>query len=84
MTISVSRSTKLSTLTQSFRMFNDISDSGQYRVNFNLGMATKIAKWLSWQITASDNYITDPAPGKKTNDLLISSGIRVTFTQLPQ
>ena len=35
-------------------------------------------------MTASDNYITDPAPGKKTNDLLISSGIRLTFTQLPQ
>jgi len=75
---------KASSLTQSFRMFNNVSDTGQYRVNFNLGMATKIAKWLSWQITASDNYITDPVPGKKTNDLLISSGIRVTFTQLPQ
>ena len=75
---------KASSLTQSFRMFNNVSDSGQYRVNFNLGMATKIAKWLSWQITAGDNYITDPVPGKKTNDLLISSGIRVTFTQLPQ
>jgi hypothetical protein len=61
-----------------------VSDTGQYRVNFNLGMSTKIAKWLSWQITASDNYITDPVPGKKTNDLLISSGIRLMFTQLPQ
>jgi putative salt-induced outer membrane protein YdiY len=75
---------KASSLTQSFRMFNNVSDTGEYRMNFNLGMATKIAKWLSWQITASDNYITDPVPGKKTNDLLISSGIRVTFTQLPQ
>ena len=75
---------KASSLTQSFRMFNNLSDTGQYRVNFDLGMSTKIAKWLSWQITAGDRYITDPAPGRKTNDLLISSGIRVTFTQLPQ
>lgn len=75
---------KLSALTQSFRMFNDMTNTGQYRTNFNLGMVTKISKWLSWQITAGDNYITNPAPGKKTNDLLISSGVRVTFTQVPQ
>jgi putative salt-induced outer membrane protein YdiY len=75
---------KLSTLTQSFRMFNNVSDTGQYRVNFDLGMVTKISRWLSWQLTASDRYITNPAPGRKTNDLLVSSGIRVTFTQVPQ
>ena len=73
-----------SIFTQSFQMFNNLSDTGQYRVNFNLGTVTKIGKWLSWQITASDNYITDPAPGRKTNDLLISSGFRVTFSQVPQ
>lgn len=75
---------KASNFTQSFRMFNNLSDTGQYRVNFDIGMVTKVAKWFSWQITASDRYITDPVPGRKTNDLLISSGIRVTFTQLPQ
>jgi putative salt-induced outer membrane protein len=75
---------KTSSFVQSFRMFNNLSDTGQYRVNFDVGMATKIAKWLSWQVTASDRYLTNPAPGRKTNDLLISSGIRVTFSQLPQ
>jgi putative salt-induced outer membrane protein YdiY len=75
---------KASAFTQSFRMFNNVSDTGQYRMNFDIGTVTKIAKWFSWQITASDRYITNPAPGRKTNDLLISSGIRVTFSQLPQ
>ena len=75
---------KASSFTQSYRMFNNLTDSGQYRVNFDIGMVTKVAKWLSWQVTASDRYITDPTPGRKTNDLLISSGIRVTFSQLPQ
>ena len=75
---------KASSFTQSFRMFNNISQTGQYRVNFDVGMVTKVAKWLSWQISGSDRYITDPAPGRKTNDLLISSGIRVTFSQAPQ
>jgi putative salt-induced outer membrane protein YdiY len=76
---------KLSTLTQGFRMYDDVGGSGgQYRANFDLGTVTKISKWLSWQLTASDRYISNPAPGRKTNDLLVSSGIRVTFTQLPQ
>jgi hypothetical protein len=75
---------KSSSFTQSFRMFNNISDTGEYRVNFDVGTVTKIAKWLSWQVTASDRYLTNPAPGRKTNDLLLSSGIRLTFTQLPQ
>jgi putative salt-induced outer membrane protein len=75
---------KASSFTQSFRMFDNLSDTGQYRVNFNIGTVTKVAKWLSWQVTASDAYITDPAPGRKTNDLTISSGIRLTFTQVPQ
>jgi hypothetical protein len=75
---------KNSSLKQSYRMFNNLSDSGQYRVNFDFGTDTKITKWLSWHVTASDRYITDPSPGRKTNDLLISSGIRVNFTQIPQ
>ena len=75
---------KASSFTQAFRMFNNLSDTGQYRMNFDIGMVTKVAKWLSWQVTASDRYITNPAPGRKTNDLLISSGVRVTFTQVPQ
>jgi putative salt-induced outer membrane protein YdiY len=75
---------KASSFTQSFRMFNNLTNTGEYRVNFDIGLVTKIGKWLSWQITASDRYLTDPAPGRKTNDVLISSGIRVTFTQVPQ
>jgi putative salt-induced outer membrane protein len=75
---------KTSSFVQSFRMFNNLSDTGQYRVNFDIGLVSKIAKFISWQMTASDRYITDPAPGRKTNDLLISSGVRVTFSQVPQ
>ncbi len=75
---------KSSILKQNFRMFNNLSNTGQYRVNFDIGTDTKITKWISWQVTGSDRYITDPAPGRKTNDLLISSGIRISFTRIPQ
>ena len=34
-------------LTQAFRMFNNLSDTGQYRVNFDLGGNTQLFKWLT-------------------------------------
>jgi hypothetical protein len=69
-----------SSLTQVFRMFNNLTSTGEYRANFDLGIDTRVARWLSWQVTASDRYLTNPSPGKKTNDLLLSSGFRITFT----
>jgi hypothetical protein len=68
---------------QSFRMFNNLSDRGQYRVNGDVGFSSKIFKFISWQATASNRYLTNPAPGRKANDLLLSTRIRLTFAQGP-
>jgi putative salt-induced outer membrane protein YdiY len=70
-----------SSVHQSFRMFDNLSRTGEYRVNLDLGIDSKLKKWLSWQITASDHYLTNPAPGRKTNDLIISSGLRFSFAR---
>ncbi|HVV46158.1 MAG TPA: DUF481 domain-containing protein, partial [Bryobacteraceae bacterium] len=64
---------------QSFRMFNDVSNTGTYRVNFDVGAATKISKWLSWNLALSDRYLNNPAPGRKTNDFLYTTGLGITF-----
>jgi hypothetical protein len=68
-------------LKQSFRMFNNLSDLGQYRINFDLGLVTNIYKWLSWQVTVSDRYLSNPLPLRKTNDLIMSTGVRATFAR---
>ena len=60
-----------SSFTQAFRMFNNLSDTGNYRVNFDLGANTQLFKWLSWNLSFSDRYLTNPAPDHKTNDMLI-------------
>jgi putative salt-induced outer membrane protein YdiY len=70
---------KTSTVTQSFRIFDAPSDS-QYRMNFNLGSATTIRKWLSWQLSASDQFLSDPPIGRKRNDLVLTTGIRASFS----
>ena len=77
-TLKLSGSTSL---TQSCRMFDDLGDTGNYRVNFDIGLGTKIFKWLSWNVSLSDRYLSDPAPGRKTNDFLYTTGIGITFAR---
>ncbi len=71
--------TSVTTLTQSFRMFNNLSDTGNYRVNADLGFATKLRRWLSWNVALSDRYLSNPVPGRKTNDWLYTTGLGLTF-----
>jgi hypothetical protein len=70
-----------STLTQSFRMFNNLTETGTYRVNFDLSLGTKILKWLTWNLSVSDRYLSDPAPDRKSNDFLYTTGIGITFSR---
>ncbi len=66
-------------LTQSYRMFNNLSETGPYRVNFDLGASTQLVKWLSWNVSLSDRFLSSPAPDRKRNDLLYTTGIGVNF-----
>lgn len=66
-------------LTQSFRLFNNLSQSGQYRMNFDLTATTKLTSWLTWNVSGSDRFLSNPAPGRKTNDFLYSTGFGFTF-----
>ena len=68
-------------LVQSTRFFDSLSDTSAYRANFDLGASTKISRWLTWNVTLSDRYVAIPNPGRKTNDLLYSTGIGVTFSR---
>lgn len=66
---------------QSFRMFNNVQKSEQWRMNFDLGATTAITKWLTWNINVSDRFLNLPVPGKKKNDFLYSTGFGVTFAR---
>ena len=57
----------------------NLNDTGEFRSTFNAGLVTQLSRLLSWQLTFADNYLSNPVPGKKTNDLLMTTGLRVTF-----
>ncbi|MEP6467764.1 MAG: DUF481 domain-containing protein [Parafilimonas sp.] len=66
---------------QSYRMFNDMTNTGSYRVNFDAGLSTKLSKWLVWNVSLSDRYLNRPAPGRKSNDFLYTTGLGITFAK---
>jgi putative salt-induced outer membrane protein len=72
---------EVTSLQQKVRFFPNMSNGGEYRMNFDTTFATALAKWFSLQFTFSDRYLSNPVPGRKTNDLLYSTGIRLTFAQ---
>ncbi len=60
-------------------MFPNLSEPGEYRVTGDASAVVRLNSWLSWQTTVSDRFITNPLLGVQKNDLLITTGIRVSF-----
>jgi hypothetical protein len=50
-------------------------------VNFDLATVTALKKWLAWRVAISDRFLSNPVEGNQRNDLLISTGLRLTFTK---
>jgi putative salt-induced outer membrane protein len=73
---------KSTVVTQAFIFYPDLSNTSQYRFTFNFGTVTKLNKWLGWQNSVSDVFVSDPpiaVPRIERNDLQISTGLNIAF-----
>ena len=61
--------------------FPNLSDTGNYRMNFDGSAVTAIRKWLAWQLTVSDRLLSNPIAGHKENDIIFSTGVHFTFAK---
>jgi hypothetical protein len=68
-----------STLSETFNYFPNLSGPSGYRFTFNSVVSTAISKWLGWQFSFNDTFLSNPPTGIKGNDLLLSTGLRLTF-----
>ena len=68
-------------ISEKLGFFPDLSDLGEYRGTFDFGTVTKINKWLGWQNSFSDVYVTNPPIGKKKNDIILTTGLNITFAR---
>jgi putative salt-induced outer membrane protein len=73
--------TSRTAITQGFRMFNNLSETGDYRMNFDAGATTQLTSWLTWNIALSDRYLSNPVPGRQANDILYTTGLGFTFSR---
>ncbi|MGH8694295.1 MAG: DUF481 domain-containing protein [Burkholderiales bacterium] len=64
------------------QFFPNLTETGEYRLTFDSTVATKLTRWLTWQVTASNRYISNPIFGSKNNDLLLTTGIGVSFNKV--
>ena len=62
-------------------VYPNLTKRGEHRLNFDGGASLKLTKALSWNVTLTDRYLSNPVPGKKANDLLVTTGISIGFEQ---
>ena len=63
---------------ENYRMFNNLSNTGEFRQNVDVGISAALTKWLTWNASVSDRYLSNPAPGRKRNDFLYTMGLGIT------
>ena len=66
-------------LAQRAVLYPNLSEIGEFRIAFDTTAVTRLSKNLGWQVTLSDRYTSNPIQGIKKNDLLLTTGVRVTF-----
>jgi hypothetical protein len=65
---------------------NTTKDVRVYRGAFNLGLVTKLNKWLGWQFSFGDVFVSNPptvpllSPRIERNDIQLATGLNISFT----
>lgn len=72
---------KTTVLSEKLDFYPGLTDSerGQYQLAFVVGTVTKISKWLGWQNQFSDIYVSNPPTGTKKNDVILTTGLNLSF-----
>src|ERR1700730_2253952 len=70
---------KRSSLTDTLVFYPNLSNPGEFRTTLDATAVTRLSTLLSWQFTLSDRYLSNPIPGVKKNDVLFTTGLRLTF-----
>ena len=71
-------------IVQDLYFFPDLNQSGNYRANFDFGVASKLHGALTWNLNFGDRYITNPPAGKKNHDVLLTTGLGLSFGAKPK
>jgi putative salt-induced outer membrane protein YdiY len=76
--------TPSTSIVESLYFFPYLNDTGNYRGAFNFGVASKFYRALTWNLNFTDLYNSQPVPGKRNNDIVLTTGIGITFGAKPK
>ena len=68
-------------LNERLYFYPDFNHAGDFRGTFDFASVTKINKHLGWQNSFSDVYVSNPPPGRQRNDVILTTGLNVSFGQ---
>jgi putative salt-induced outer membrane protein YdiY len=71
--------TASTSITQNLYYLPSLNDTSNYRINFSAGIATKINGWMTANANFLDQYVNQPVPGNKYNNILFTTGLGFTF-----
>lgn len=69
-------------LKEQFYLFPNLSNGGEYRVNFDSSLVTDVTRRIGWQLTLSDRYLSNPPFGFEKNDLILTTGLKIKLGEL--
>lgn len=64
---------------QRLTLVPNLKNSGEFRANWDAGLAVAMSKALSLNVGVSVAHNSDPGPGRKSTDTLLTTGISVKF-----
>jgi len=68
-------------LTEHLAFYPNMTETGEYRFNFDTAASIPIYKWLEWNLGFNNRYLSNPVGGKVKNDTVLTMGVRVSFDQ---
>jgi hypothetical protein len=63
-------------LYQNLRFFPNLSDTGEYRLNFDLGANTRLMRWLTWNLALSNRLLSNPVSRPSEKRPAVHDGYR--------
>lgn len=71
--------TRTTTLKQRLAVLPSVRNRGEYRLTLDSGLAVAMSETLSLTLGLTASHNSEPGPGRKTTDTLLTSGISVKF-----
>ena len=64
---------------QRFALYPNLKNSGEFRATFDAGLAVAMSKAMNLNVGFGLTHNSEPGPGRKTTDSLLTTGISVKF-----